>query len=216
MRENGVGVLETTSAEAERLPVEGGLRVVVADDFDNGVRTRLGVARTTLDIHFRVLIIDAPVAGAGDVLAVDLHELHLSGAQVQADRATERSAGEAHAARDARRDRVGTDIDLAADDVPGVDLGGAVGRGVVRPRGVQLAVVRTDGGVRCAGHIRLGIARNPDSTAGTVGCQGWRNGCVLTGAVNDSASRTDHSTVRQRYEGVCVGSTGGKKSDRNG
>src|SRR5690606_22834440 len=58
-----VGCDAAGSADAERLAVERGLGVVVADDLDDRVRTRLGVAGATLDLDLDVLVLDRVDAG---------------------------------------------------------------------------------------------------------------------------------------------------------
>src|SRR5690606_38930411 len=68
------------SADAERGSVEGGLRVVLADDLDHRVGPGLGEAAAALDVDLEIAVAEAVDARVEDVLEADLDELDLAGA----------------------------------------------------------------------------------------------------------------------------------------
>src|SRR5690606_29371999 len=161
--------------------------VVVADDLDDRVRTRLGVAGATLDLDLDVLVLDRVDAGFGDVLVVDLHELDLAGAEAQTEGAAEAAVAEGHGARHAEADGVVADGDLATDDVARVQLRDTVGRGVVGTRVAGGAVGRAGLAFRRDSDVGGGVTGDPDHASGAVGSQRRRDDGGFSGAGDGDA-----------------------------
>ena len=80
--------------------------------------TSLGVARATLDLDLRILILNGIHARLQDVLVVDIHELDLTRPEVQPDRTTETSAVEIDTTGQTGRDHVISNADLCSACLP--------------------------------------------------------------------------------------------------